>query len=253
MEFYERVSGARLHAAYIRPGGVDRDLPIGILEDIHIWAQQYSARIDEMEEALTNGRIWKDRLQNVGVVTAAEAIDRSFSGVMLRGSGVNWDLRKEQPYDAYADMEFDVPVGTRGDCYDRYLCRVEEMRQSLRIIEQCLEKMPGGPIKVQDNKITPPPRAEMKDSMEALIHHFKLYSEGYAVPKGETYTAIEAPKGEFGIFLVSDGSSKPYRCKIRAPGFTHLAAMDFLSKGHLLADAVAIIGTCDVVFGEIDR
>ncbi|KAJ3324773.1 NADH dehydrogenase Fe-S protein subunit 2 ndufs2 [Boothiomyces sp. JEL0866] len=253
MEFYERVSGARMHAAYVRPGGVSLDLPIGLMEDIHIWAQQYSARIDEMEEALTNGRIWKERLRGIGVVTAKEAINRSFSGVMLRGSGVQWDLRKEQPYDAYADMEFDVPIGTNGDSYDRYLCRVEEMRQSLRIIEQCLNNMPAGRIKVDDHKISPPSRADMKESMESLIHHFKLYSEGYSVPPGETYTAIEAPKGEFGVYLVSDGTSKPYRCKIRAPGFYHLAGLDYISKGHLLADVVAIIGTCDVVFGEIDR
>ncbi|KAJ2995787.1 NADH dehydrogenase Fe-S protein subunit 2 ndufs2 [Globomyces sp. JEL0801] len=245
MEFYERVSGARMHAAYVRPGGVSLDIPIGLLEDIHIWAVQFSARVDEMEEALSNGRIWKDRLIGVGVVDAREAMNRSFSGVMLRGSGINWDLRKEQPYDAYADMEFDVPIGTRGDSYDRYLCRVEEMRQSLRIIAQCLEKMPPGPVRVEDAKISPPRRADMKESMESLIHHFKLYSEGYSVPPGETYTAIEAPKGEFGVYLVSDGSSRPYRCKIRAPGFFHLAALEYISKGHLLADVVAIIGEID--------
>ncbi|KAL2916271.1 ndufs2, NADH ubiquinone oxidoreductase 49 kd subunit [Polyrhizophydium stewartii] len=253
MEFYERVSGARMHAAYVRPGGVALDLPIGLLEDIHRWALQFSARVDELEEALSNGRIWKNRLRDIGVVTAQQALNLSFSGVMLRGSGVQWDLRKEQPYDAYDEVEFDIPVGTNGDCYDRYLCRVEEMRQSLRIVAQCINKMPEGPIKVDDNKITPPPRATMKESMEALIHHFKLYSEGYSVPAGETYTVIEAPKGEFGVFLVSDGSSRPYRCKIRAPGFPHLAACDVLSKGAFLADVVAIIGTCDIVFGEIDR
>jgi len=249
MEFYERVSGARMHAAYVRPGGVALDLPIGLLEDIHTWASQFSARIDEIEELLSNSRIWKNRLIGIGKVTAQQALDYSFSGVMLRGSGIAWDLRKEQPYDAYADMEFDIPVGTNGDSYDRYLCRIEEMRQSLRIIDQCINKMPSGPIKVDDHKIVPPPRADMKESMEALIHHFKLYSEGYSVPAGETYTVIEAPKGEFGVYLISDGSSKPYRCKIRAPGFPHLAGVDFMSKGHTLADAVAIIGTCDVVFG----
>ncbi|KAI8928191.1 nife hydrogenase-like protein [Entophlyctis helioformis] len=253
MEFYERVSGARMHAAYVRPGGVSLDLPLGLLEDIHKWSIQFSSRIDEMEEALSNGRLWKNRLRGVGVVTTQEALDLSFSGVMLRGSGIAWDLRKEQPYDAYDEMEFDIPVGTHGDCYDRYLCRVEEMRQSLRIIDQCINKMPAGPVKVDDHKIAPPPRATMKESMEALIHHFKLYSEGYSVPAGETYTAIEAPKGEFGVYLVSDGSSRPYRCRIRAPGFPHLAALDKLSKGHFLADVVAIIGTCDIVFGEVDR
>ncbi|KAJ8324789.1 hypothetical protein BDV3_004822 [Batrachochytrium dendrobatidis] len=253
MEFYERVSGARMHAAYIRPGGVSLDLPIGLMEDIHKWALQYSSRIDELEEALSNSRIWKNRLREVGVVTAQEALGFSFSGVMLRGSGIEWDLRKEQPYDAYDEVDFDIAVGTNGDCYDRYLCRVEEMRQSLRIIDQCIKQMPAGPVKVDDNKIVPPSRASMKESMEALIHHFKLYSEGYSVPAGETYTVIEAPKGEFGVFLVSDGTSRPYRCHIRAPGFPHLAAVDFMSKGHLLADAVTIIGTCDIVFGEVDR
>ncbi|KAJ3126020.1 hypothetical protein HK098_007958 [Nowakowskiella sp. JEL0407] len=253
MEFYERVSGARMHAAYVRPGGVSLDIPIGLINDIHSWAKDFSARVDELDESLSMNRIWKGRTIGVGKVTAQQAMDYSFSGVMLRGTGIPWDLRKEQPYDAYADMDFDIPVGTNGDSYDRYLCRVEEMRQSLRIIVQCLEKMPSGPVKVDDNKIVPPSRSNMKESMEALIHHFKLYSEGFSVPPGETYTAIEAPKGEFGVYLVSDGTSKPYRCKIRAPGFPHLAGVDFMSKGHFLADAVAIIGTCDVVFGEIDR
>ncbi|KAJ3098935.1 NADH dehydrogenase Fe-S protein subunit 2 ndufs2 [Phlyctochytrium planicorne] len=253
MEFYERVSGARMHAAYVRPGGVTLDLPIGLLEDIHKWGLQFNARVDEMEEALTNNRIWKSRLINVGVVTAQQALDWSFSGVMLRATGIPWDLRKEQPYDAYDKVEFDIPIGTNGDCYDRYLCRVEEMRQSLRIIDQCINQIPEGLVRVDDFKVSPPPRAAMKESMEALIHHFKLYSEGYSVPPGETYTAIEAPKGEFGVYLVSDGSSRPYRCKIKAPGFAHLAAVDFMSRGHFLADAVTIIGTCDVVFGEIDR
>ncbi len=253
MEFYERVSGARIHAAYVRPGGVAQDIPIGLLEDIYIWAKDFSARVDEMEEMLSANRIWKSRLIGVGKVTAEQAIAFGFSGPMLRGSGIPWDLRKDQPYDAYADMDFDVPIGTTGDCYDRYLIRVEEMRQSLRIIEQCINKMPGGPVKVDDYKIAPPPRATMKESMEALIHHFKLYSEGYSVPPGETYTAIEAPKGEFGVYIVSDGTSKPYRLKIRAPAFAHLQGVDFMSRGHYLADAVAIIGTCDVVFGEVDR
>ncbi|KAJ3330593.1 NADH dehydrogenase [ubiquinone] iron-sulfur protein 2 [Blyttiomyces sp. JEL0837] len=253
MEFYERVSGARMHAAYVRPGGVTLDMPIGLMEDIYKWALQFNARIDELEESLSMNRVWKNRLIGVGKVTAKQALDWSFSGVMLRGSGIAWDLRKEQPYDAYDRVEFDIPIGTNGDCYDRYLCRVEEMRQSLRIIGQCLQQMPEGPVKVDDYKIVPPPRATMKESMEALIHHFKLYSEGYSVPPGETYTAIEAPKGEFGVYLVSDGSSKPYRCKIRAPGFPHLAGADFMSRGHFLPDMVTIIGTCDVVFGEIDR
>ncbi|KAJ3415620.1 NADH dehydrogenase [ubiquinone] iron-sulfur protein 2 [Chytridiales sp. JEL 0842] len=253
MEFYERVSGARMHAAYVRPGGVTLDMPIGLMEDIYKWALQFNSRVDELEEALSCNRVWKNRLIGIGKVSAQQALDWSFSGVMLRGSGISWDLRKEQPYDAYDKVEFDIPVGTNGDCYDRYLCRVEEMRQSLRIIGQCLAQMPEGPIKVDDYKIVPPPRASMKESMEALIHHFKLYSEGYSVPPGETYTAVEAPKGEFGVYLVSDGSSKPYRCKIRAPGFAHLSGCDFVSRGHYLADAVTVIGTLDVVFGEIDR
>ena len=253
MEFYERVSGARMHAAYVRPGGVSQDLPMGLLEDIHTWGQQFNHRLDEMEELLTGNRIWQSRLVDVGTVTARDAIAYGFSGVMLRGSGVAWDLRKEAPYDAYSQVDFDGPVGVAGDCYDRYICRVEEMRQSLRIISQCLNKMPPGPYKVDDYKVTPPSRSEMKASMEALIHHFKLFTEGYQVPAGETYTAIEAPKGEFGVYIVSDGSSRPYRCKIRAPGFVHLAAMDMISRGYYLADVVAIIGTCDVVFGEIDR
>jgi len=253
MEFYERASGARMHAAYVRPGGVSVDLPIGILEDIHKWADAFGSRIDELEELLTNNRIWKQRLIGVGVVTAQQALDWSFSGVMLRASGIKWDLRKTQPYDAYPYVDFDVPVGVNGDSYDRFLIRVEEMRQSLRIIDQCINQIPEGPVKVDDFKISPPKRAQMKEDMEALIHHFKLYSEGYSVPKGETYVAVEAPKGEFGVYLVSDGGNKPYRCKIKAPGFSHLAGVDFMSRGHFLADVVAIIGTCDIVFGEVDR
>ncbi|TQS35694.1 hypothetical protein Golomagni_03878 [Golovinomyces magnicellulatus] len=253
MEFYERVSGARLHSAYIRPGGVHQDIPVGLLDDIYQWATQFGDRIDETEELLTDNRIWIGRTKGIGVVTAADALNYSFTGVMLRGSGVPWDIRKSQPYDAYGDVEFDVPVGTNGDCYDRYLCRMEEFRQSLRIIHQCLNKMPPGPVRVEDYKISPPPRAAMKENMEALIHHFLLYTKGYAVPPGETYSAIEAPKGEMGVYLVSDGSERPYRCKIRAPGFAHLGCFDQILRGHLLADAVAVIGTMDLVFGEVDR
>lgn len=253
MEFYERVSGARMHAAYIRPGGVAQDLPHGLCEDIFKFCQQYASRIDEMEEMLTGNRIWKQRLVDIGVVTADQALDWGFSGVMLRGSGVAWDLRKTQPYDVYDRMNFDVPVGTRGDCYDRYLIRVEEMRQSLRIIMQCINELPQGLIKTDDKKITPPSRSQMKQSMESLIHHFKYFTEGFAVPVGETYTAVEAPKGEFGVYLVSNGTNRPYRCKIRAPGFAHLQGIDFMSRNHMLADVVTIIGTQDIVFGEIDR
>nr|NP_044782.1 NADH dehydrogenase subunit 7 [Reclinomonas americana]O21270.1 RecName: Full=NADH-ubiquinone oxidoreductase 49 kDa subunit; AltName: Full=NADH dehydrogenase subunit 7 [Reclinomonas americana]AAD11897.1 NADH dehydrogenase subunit 7 [Reclinomonas americana] len=253
MEFYERVSGARMHAAYIRPGGVSQDMPMGLSEDIYKFAKQFGSRIDEIEDVLSSNRIWKQRLVDIGTVSAEEALDWGFSGVMLRGSGIAWDLRKTQPYDVYDELEFDIPVGTKGDCYDRYLIRVEEMRQSLKLIMQCLNKMPTGVIKVDDKKISPPSRVDMKDSMEALIHHFKLYTEGYSVPIGETYTAVEAPKGEFGVYLVSDGSSKPYRCKIKAPGFSHLQGLNFMSKGHMIADVVTIIGTQDIVFGEVDR
>lgn len=253
MEFYERVSGARLHAAYIRPGGVSQDLPLGLLDDIYIFAEQFSTRIDEMEELLTGNRIWRQRLVDIGVVSAKDAENWGFSGVMLRGSGISWDLRKTQPYDAYEAMDFDVPVGTNGDCFDRYLIRIGEMRQSLRIISQCLNTIPEGPIKSSDAKIVAPSRAQVKNSMESLIHHFKLHTEGFTVPAGETYVATEAPKGEFGVFLISNGSNKPYRCKIKAPGFNHLQALDFMSKGHLVADVVTIIGTQDIVFGEVDR
>ncbi|ORZ03359.1 NADH-ubiquinone oxidoreductase [Syncephalastrum racemosum] len=253
MEFYERVSGARLHSAYVRPGGVASDLPIGILDDIQDWAEQFGDRIDEVEEMLSGNRIWKIRTENVGVVTQKEALDWGFSGVMVRGSGFQWDIRKNAPYDAYDEVEFDVPIGRNGDCYDRFLCRMEEMRQSLRIINQTANKMPPGVVKVDDWKIAPPPRDAMKENMEALIHHFKLFSEGYSVPAGETYTVIEAPKGEYGVFLVSDGSNRPYRCKIKAPGFNHLQGSDFMSRGHMLPDMVTIIGTMDIVFGEVDR
>lgn len=253
MEFYERVSGARMHAAWVRPGGVAIDIPMGLLEDIFNWARDFPERIDETDDLLTNGSIWRNRLINVGIVSAEDALNLGFSGVMVRGSGIKWDIRKSEPYDAYADMEFDVPVGVNGDCFDRYRCRLEEMRQSVRIINQCINNLPPGEVKVDDYKIVPPRRAEMKSSMEALIHHFKLFTEGFSVPAGSTYTAIEAPKGEFGVYLVSDGSSRPYRCKIKAPGFAHLAAIEKLSIEHKIGDVVAIIGTLDVVFGEIDR
>jgi NADH dehydrogenase (ubiquinone) Fe-S protein 2 len=252
MEFYERVSGARMHAAYFRPGGVTQDIPAGLLQDIYLFIDQFASRIDEIEEMLTNNRIWKQRLVNIGVVTAKEAMAWGFSGVMLRGSGVPWDLRQAQPYEVYDQMKFDIPTGLRGDCYDRYLIRVEEMRQSLRIISQAINKIPNGPIKMDDRKITPPSRTHMKESMESLIHHFKLYTDGVVIPKGETYSCVEAPKGEFGVYLVSDGTNRPYRCKIKAPGFAHLQGVDFMSKNHMLADVVTIIGTQDIVFGEVD-
>lgn len=252
-EIYERVCGARVHAAYVRPGGVQYDLPLGLLDDIYDFAQNYSARLDEVEEMLTENRIWRKRLVDIGVITAEEAQKLGCSGAMLRGSGIKYDVRKNAPYDAYDQVDFDVPIGSRGDCFDRYLIRMEEMRQSVRIINQCLDKLPEGPVKTDDKKFTAPSRAEMKNSMEAVIHHFKYYTEGFQVPPGATYTAIEAPKGEFGVYLVSDGSSRPYRCKIKAPGFNHLAAMDFMSAGLLLPDICAIIGTMDIVFGEVDR
>jgi NADH-quinone oxidoreductase subunit D len=253
MEFYERVSGARLHACYYRPGGVHQDLPAGLLDDVLAWTERFPKVVDDIEGLLTDNRIFKQRLVDVGGVSAEDAIAWGFTGPMLRASGVAWDLRKAQPYMVYDKMDFDIPVGRNGDCYDRYLVRVAEMRESLKIIRQCAREMPGGPAATEDRKVTPPPRADMKRSMEALIHHFKLYTEGVHVPAGETYTAVEAPKGEFGVYLVSDGSNRPYRCKIRAPGFAHLQAMDFCCKGHMLADAVAILGSMDIVFGEIDR
>ncbi|MBI1776900.1 MAG: NADH-quinone oxidoreductase subunit D [Proteobacteria bacterium] len=253
MEFYERVSGARLHACYYRAGGVHQDLPAGLLDSVMKWADQFPKVVDDMEGLLTENRIFKQRTVDIGVVSKDDAIDWGFTGPMLRASGVPWDLRKAQPYAAYADMDFDIPIGKNGDCYDRYLVRVEEMRQSLNIIRQAVDKMPDGPHVSKDRKITPPPRGDMKRSMEALIHHFKLYTEGFHVPAGETYTAVEAPKGEFAVYLVADGTNRPYRCKIRAPGFTHLQAMEFCSKGHMLADSVAILGSMDIVFGEIDR
>jgi len=253
MEFYERVSGARMHAAYIRPGGVSQDVPMGMLDDIYTFIDNFAVGLDEVEELLTDNRIWKERLVDIGIVTAEEAQNFGFTGVMLRGSGVAWDLRKSQPYDVYAELDFEIPVGTNGDCYDRYLIRVREMRESLNIVLQCLNKIPEGPIKVDNFKISVPSKSNIKQSMESLIHHFKLFTEGYSVPAGETYTAVEAPKGEFGVFLVSNGSSNPYRCRIRAPGFFHLGGLDKMSRGHLIADVVTIIGTQDIVFGEVDR
>jgi NADH-quinone oxidoreductase subunit D len=253
MEFYERVSGARMHAAYFRPGGVHQDMPAGMDQDIMGFIERFPKVLDDIENLLTENRIFRQRNAEIGVVPVQMALDWGFTGVMLRGSGVAWDLRKSQPYEVYDRMDFDVPVGKNGDCFDRYLCRMEEMRQSLRIMRQCLEEMPSGPVMVENNKIVPPRRGEMKRSMEALIHHFKLYTEGFHVPAGETYTAIEAPKGEFGVYLVSDGGNKPYKCKIRSPGYAHLQGLDVMTKGHMLADAPAIIGTQDIVFGEVDR
>jgi NADH-quinone oxidoreductase subunit D len=253
MEFYERVSGSRMHSNYFRPGGVVADLPDGLLEDIADFIEKFPPYMADIENLLNDNRIWRERLIGIGVVTKEEAKAWGFSGPMIRASGIAWDLRKSNPYDVYGELDFDVPVAYNGDCYDRYLVRVAEVYESIKIIKQAIEKMPSGPIKTQDRKISPPPRAEIKQSMEALIHHFKLYSEGYHVPKGEIYKAVEAPKGEFGVYLYSDGSNKPYRCRLRAPSFTHLQALDFMSKGHMLADVVTIIGSLDIVFGEIDR
>ncbi len=253
MEFYERVCGARLHANYIRPGGISQDMPRGLAEDMWQWTENFPKFLDDLEGLLTENRVFKQRTVGIGVVSTEQALDWGFTGPCLRASNVAWDLRKSQPYDVYDRMDFDVPVGKTGDCYARYLVRMEEMRQSLKIMRQCLNEMPGGPVKVDDYKVAPPPREEMKRSMEALIHHFKLYTEGFHVPAGETYTAVEAPKGEFGVYLVADGTNKPYKCHIRAPGFAHLQGLDFMSRGHMLADAVSIIGSLDIVFGEIDR
>jgi NADH-quinone oxidoreductase subunit D len=253
MVFYERASGSRMHAAYFRPGGVHQDLPQALIDDIYKWCETFPRIIDDIEGLLTDSRIFKQRNVDIGVVTAEQAIAWGFSGVMVRGSGLAWDLRKAQPYESYANFDFDIPVGKNGDCYDRYLCRIEEMRQSVKIMRQAIEKMPKGPVVETTGKITPPKRADLKQSMEALIHHFKLYTEGYRVPAGEAYACVEAPKGEFGVYLVSDGTNKPYRCKIRAPGFAHLQAIDFLTRGHMLADVSAILGSLDIVFGEVDR
>lgn len=253
MVFYERVCGARLHSAYFRPGGVHQDMPEGLAEDIMEWTQTFPVVLKDMEDLLLENRIFKQRNVDIGVVSADEAMAWGFSGPMLRGSNLPWDLRKSQPYEVYDRMDFDVVVGKHGDCYDRFVLRIEEMKQSLKIIRQSIEEMPKGPVTSMSTKISPPKRGEMKTSMEALIHHFKLYTEGYRVPEGETYAAVEAPKGEFGVYLVSDGTNKPYRCKIRAPGFAHMAAMDFMCKGHMLADAPAVLGSMDIVFGEVDR
>ena len=253
MIFYERACGARLRAAYFRPGGVHQDLPDDLLRDISNWVRTFPAFIDDMETLLSENRIFKQRTVDIGVISEEDALSLGMTGPCLRASGVAWDLRKTQPYDAYDEMDFDIPIGKTGDCFARYLVRIEEMRQSLRIINQAIVGMPFGPVMTTDHKVTPPTRGEMKQSMEALIHHFKLYTEGFHVPACESYTAVEAPKGEFGVFLVADGTNKPYRCKIRAPGFYFMAAVDHLSRGHMLADSVAIIGSLDVVFGEIDR
>ena len=253
MGFYEQVSGSRLHAAYYRVGGVHQDLPLNLIEEIEEWLSGFGKIIYDIETLLSDNRIFKQRTVDVGVVTPEEALNWGFTGPMLRGSGIAWDLRKAQPYAVYDEVDFDVPIGKNGDCYDRYLLRVEEMKQSTKIITQVLDKMPKGDIIVKDSRLYPPKRDDMKESMEALINHFKLFTEGVRVPAGEVYTAVEAPKGEFGVYLVSDGSSKPYRCKIRAPGFSHLQGLDFMTKGHMLADLVACIATLDVVFGEIDR
>ncbi len=257
MVFYERASGARLHANYFRPGGVHQDLPQALIDDIAAWCESYLKVLADMDELLTDNRIFKQRNVNIGVVSLADGMAYGFTGVMIRGSGAPWDLRKSQPYECYADLEFDIPIGKNGDNWDRYLIRMEEMRQSVHIMQQCIERLNSpagrGPVLLPNHKVTPPRRAEMKSTMEGVIHHFKLYTEGFRVPEGEVYAAIEAPKGEFGVYLVADGTNKPYRCKIRAPGFPHLAAMDFLCKGHMLADVSAVLGSLDIVFGEIDR
>ncbi len=253
MEFYEAASGARLHANYFRAGGVARDLPQGLEEKIAAWMETFPAFLDDLEGLLTTNRIWRQRTVDIGRFSPEQALAWGFSGPCLRASGIAWDLRRAQPYDKYDEVEFLVPVGRNGDCYDRYLVRIAEMRESVKICNQCLTKMRSGPVKVADHKISPPARAEVKRSMEALIHHFKLYTEGYHIPAGATYTAVESPKGEFGVYLVADGTNKPYRCKIRATGFAHLQAIDELARGHMLADAVAVVGSLDLVFGEVDR
>jgi len=257
MMFYERACGARLHAAYFRPGGVHQDLPPELIDDIGNWIDPFLKVVDEIDGLLTGNRIFKQRNVDIGVVDLDDAWAWGFSGVMVRGSGAKWDLRRSQPYECYEEMEFQIPIGKNGDCFDRYLIRMEEMRQAASIMRQCVEKLQSangqGPVSNTDGKIVPPKRGEMKRSMEALIHHFKLYTEGYKVPEGEVYAAVEAPKGEFGVYLVADGSNKPYRCKLRAPGFAHLQAMDFICRGHMLADVSAILGSLDIVFGEVDR
>ena len=251
--FYERASGARMHAKYFRPGGVHQDLPPDLIEDIWNWTERFPKVLDDIETLLTDNRIFKQRNVDIGVLTKEQAFDLGLSGPMLRSTGFAWDLRKAQPYEVYDRMDFQVPVGRHGDCYDRYLIRMAEMRESLKIMRQCINEMPTGPVLSDDRKVVPPPRAEMKRSMEALIHHFKLYTEGIKPPAGEVYAAVEAPKGEFGVYLVSDGTNRPYRCKIRAPGFVHLQAMDEMLRGHMLADVPAVLGSIDIVFGEVDR
>jgi len=253
MEFYERVSGARMHSSYIRPGGVSYDIPLGFLDDLYLFAKQFSLRLDEMDEMLTTNRIWKERLVGVGVVSHDFAVDWGFSGVMLRGSGHTWDIRKNVPYEIYSELFFNVPVGNQGDCYDRYLLRMEEMRQSLKIVLQCANLISSGPIKATDSKLVSTSRFDLKLSMESMIHHFKFYSEGPTIPLGETYTCTEAPKGEFGVYLISNNDENPFRCKIKAPGFAHLQSLNLMAKNQLIADIVTIIGTQDIVFGEIDR
>ncbi len=257
MVFYERASGSRMHAAFIRPGGIHQDIPQQLIDDIGIFCDHHNKVLDDIEGLLTENRNFKQRNVDIGVVSLKECFEWGFSGVMVRGSGAAWDLRKAQPYECYDEMDFDIPIGKNGDCYDRYLIRMQEMRESLKIMQQCIEQLSGkektGPVSSADGKVVPPSRGEMKRSMEALIHHFKLYTEGYKVPEGEVYAAVEAPKGEFGVYLVSDGSNKPYRCRIRAPGFAHLQAMDHICRGHMLADVSAVLGSLDIVFGEVDR
>jgi len=257
MVFYERASGSRMHAAYFRPGGVHQDLPVDLIEDIGRWCETFPATLDDIDDLLTGNRIFKQRNVDIGVISLQDAWAWGFTGVLIRGSGAAWDLRRAQPYECYSDLEFDIPIGKNGDCYDRYLIRMQEMRESVRIMAQCVEQLLSqqatGPVSSRDGKIVPPKRGEMKRSMEALIHHFKLYTEGFRVPAGEVYAAVEAPKGEFGVYLIADGTNAPYRCKIRAPGFTHLQAMDFLCRGHQLADISAVLGSLDIVFGEVDR
>jgi NADH-quinone oxidoreductase subunit D len=253
MGFYEKVSGSRMHSAYIRPGGVHQDLPRGLLEEIADFIKQFPQKISAMENLLTENRIFKQRLVDIGVVSKQQALDWGFSGPMIRGSGIAWDLRKSQPYEIYGELDFDVPIGKNGDSYDRYLIRVQEMYESVKIIEQCIAKIPNGEVVTDDKRVAPPKRADMKNSMESLINHFKLYTEGYHVPAGEVYGCVEAPKGEFGVYLISDGSNKPHRCRVRAPGFAHLQGLEFMVKGNLLADVVTVISTQDIVFGEVDR
>jgi NADH-quinone oxidoreductase subunit D len=253
MVFYERASGSRMHAAYFRAGGVHQDLPQALIDDIYTWCGTFPKVLDDIDGLLTESRIFKQRNVDIGVVNRKDAEEWGFSGVMLRSTGVAWDLRRAQPYECYSDLDFQIPVGKNGDNYDRYVMRMEEMRQAVHIMKQCIEKMPSGPVVSTDNKVVPPRRGEMKTSMEALIHHFKLYTEGFHVPAGEVYAAVEAPKGEFGVYLIADGTNKPYRCKLRAPSYAHLAAIDYMGRGHMLADVSAIIGSLDIVFGEVDR